>query len=117
LIPIALALLLSFLLAPPMIRLQRLGLGQTFAALFVVGLSISALVCIGWVGFGQAYSLAAELPRYRQNISAKLHTLNLRSLDRLGKTKQMLGEVTGELVAQDQAQESANNLIRYRRMG
>jgi predicted PurR-regulated permease PerM len=107
LIPIALALLLSFLLAPPMIRLQRLGLGKTFAALFVVGLSFSALVCIGWVGFGQAYNLAAELPQYRQNISAKLHTLNLRSLDRLGKTKQMLGEVTGELVAQDQAQESA----------
>ena len=107
LIPIALALLLSFLLAPPMVRLQRLGLGKTFAALFVVGLSFSALVAIGWAGFGQAYNLAAELPQYRQNISTKLHTLNPRGLSNLGKTKQMLGEVTGELVAQDQAQKSA----------
>ena len=106
LIPIALALLLSFLLAPPMVRLQRLGLGKTFAALFVVGFLFSALVAIGWAGFGQAYNLATELPQYRQNISAKLHTLNPRSLGRLGKTKQMLGEVTGELVAQDQAQKS-----------
>ena len=107
LIPIALAFLLSFLLAPPMVRLQRLGFGKTFAALFVVGLSFSTLVAIGWAGFGQAYNLAAELPQYRQNISTKLHTLNPRGLSDLGKTKQMLGEVTGELVAQDQAQKSA----------
>src|ERR1700730_15911925 len=106
LIPIALALLLSLLLVPPMVRLQRLGLGKTFAALFVVALSFSALVATGWAGFGQAYNLAPELPEYRQNISTKLRTLNPRSLSRLGKTKQMLGEVTGELVAQDQAQKS-----------
>ena len=74
--------------------------------MFVVGLSFSALVAIAWAGFGQAYNLAAELPQYRQNISTKLQTLNPRSLGRLGKTKQMLGEVTGELVAQDQAQKS-----------
>lgn len=47
LIPIALALLLRLLLVPPMVRLQRLGLGKTFAALFVVGLSFSALVRVG----------------------------------------------------------------------
>jgi predicted PurR-regulated permease PerM len=106
LIPIALAVLLSFLLAPPMMRLQRLGLGKTFAALFVVVLSFSALVAIGWAGFGQAYNLTAELPQYRQNISTKLRALNPRSLSDLGKTKQMLGEVTEELIAQDQAQKS-----------
>jgi len=54
LIPIALALLLSFLLAPPMVRLQRLGLGKTFAALLVVVVSFSALVFMGWAGLGQA---------------------------------------------------------------
>jgi predicted PurR-regulated permease PerM len=106
LIPIALALLLSFLLAPPMERLKRLGLGKTFAALLVVVLSFSALVFIGWAGFGQARNLATELPEYRQNISAKLRTLNPGGLSRLGKTKQMLGEVTAELVAQDQAHKS-----------
>jgi predicted PurR-regulated permease PerM len=89
LIPIALAMLLSFLLALPMVRLQRLGLGKTFTALLVVGPSFSALVAIGWAGFGQAYNLAAELPQYRQNISTKLHTLNPRSLGRLGQTKHM----------------------------
>src|ERR1700687_691577 len=62
LIPIALALLLSFLLAPPMVRLQRLGLGKTFAALLVVVVSFSVLALIGWAGFGQAYNFATELP-------------------------------------------------------
>ena len=98
-----------------MVRLQRLGLGKTFAALFVVALSFSALVAIGWAGFGQAYNLAAELPAYRQNISTKLHTLNPRGLGRLGKTKQMLGEVTGELVTQDQAREIDQAYVKDRR--
>jgi len=106
LIPIALALLLSFLLAPPIVRLQRLGLGKTFTTLLVVGLSFSALVAIAWAGFGQAYNLATELPQYRQNISAKLRTLSPPGLNRLSKTKQMLREVTGELEAQDQSQKS-----------
>ena len=106
LIPVALALLLSFLLAPPMLRIQRLGLRKTFACLLVVGLSASTLALIGWTGFGQAYNLAAELPEYRDNISTKLRTLNPRILGRLGKTRQMLGEVTGELATQDQAPKS-----------
>ncbi len=52
LIPIALALLISFLLGPPIVRLQRLGLGKTFTTLLVVGLSFSALMAIAWAGFG-----------------------------------------------------------------
>jgi predicted PurR-regulated permease PerM len=106
LIPVALALVLSFLLTPPMVRLQRLGLRKTVAALLVVVLSFSAFVFIGWVGFGQAYNLAIELPEYRQNISTKLGIFNRWGLSRLGKTKQMLGEVTGAIVAQNQAQRS-----------
>jgi predicted PurR-regulated permease PerM len=106
LIPIALALLLSFLLAPPMVRLQRWGLGKTFAALLVVALSFSGLLFVCWVGFGQAYNLSLELPGYRDNISTKLRSLTPRGLDRLGETQRMLGEVTGELIAQNQAQKS-----------
>jgi len=106
LIPIALALLLSFLLAPAMVRLQRWGLGKTFAALLVVALSFSGLIFICWAGFGQAYNLSLELPAYRHNISTKLHSLTPRGLNRLGETQRMLGEVTGELIAQNQGQKS-----------
>lgn len=74
--------------------------------MLVVIVAFSGLVFIGWEGLGQAYNLATELPEYRQNITTKLRTVNFRCLGRLGKTKQMLGKVTGELVAQDQAQKS-----------
>ncbi len=106
LIPIALALLLSFLLAPAMVRLQRWGMGKTFAALLVVALSFSGLILICWAGLGQVYSLSLELPAYRHNISTKLNSLAPRGLNRLGETQRMMGEVTGELIAQNQAQKS-----------
>src|SRR5205823_7405050 len=110
LMPIALALLLSFLLAPAMVRLQRWGLGKTLAALVVVTLSFFGLIFICWVGFGQAYNLTLELPAYRQNISTKLRTLTPPGLHRFGETQRMLGEVTGELITQNQAQKSQTSL-------
>jgi len=100
LIPIALALLLSFLLAPAMVRLQRWGLGKTLAALLVVALSFFGLIFICWVGFGQAYTLTLELPAYRQNISTKLRALTPPGLHRFGETQRMLGEVSKELITQ-----------------
>src|SRR6266699_6081864 len=106
LIPIALALLLSFLLAPAMIRLQHWRLGKTLAALLVVALLFSGLIFISWVGFGQAYSLTLELPSYRHNINTKLRALTPRGLHRFGETQRMLGEVTGELITQNQGQKS-----------
>jgi predicted PurR-regulated permease PerM len=106
LIPIALALLLSFLLAPAMVRLQRWGVGKTLAALLVVALSFFGVIFICWVGFGQAYNLSLELPAYRQNISIKLRALTPPGLRRFGETQKMLGEVTGELINRNRSQKS-----------
>jgi predicted PurR-regulated permease PerM len=101
-IPIALALLLSFLLAPPMIRLQRWGAGKTFAALLVVAVSFSALLFICWVGLGQVYRLSVELPAYRDNISLKIHSLAPGGLDYLQEIKKMLGDFSGDLTKSEQ---------------
>lgn len=106
LIPIALGLLLSFLLAPPMVRLQRWGLGKTLAALVVVASSFLGLIFICWVGFGQAYNLTLELPAYRQNISTKLRALTPPGLHHFGETQRMLGEVSKELINQKPVQKS-----------
>jgi predicted PurR-regulated permease PerM len=106
LIPIALALLLSFLLAPAMVRLQRWGLGKTLAALVVVALSFLGLIFVCWVCFGQAYNLTLELPAYRQNISTKLRALTPPGVHRFGETQKILGELTGQLISQNQGQKS-----------
>lgn len=108
LIPIALALLLSFLLTPAVVRLQHWGLGKTFATLVVVALSFLVVIFIGWAGFGQAYNLSLELPAYRDNISAKLRSVTPPGLHRFGEAQRMLGEVTGELISQDRVQQSKN---------
>lgn len=105
LIPIALALLLSFLLAPAMVRFQHWGLGKTLAAITVVGLSFAGLIFICWVGFGQAYNLTLELPAYRENISTKLRALTPPGVRRFGETQKMLGE----LITENQAQKSQNS--------
>jgi len=99
--PIALALLLSFLLAPLMVRFQRVGLGKTWSAITVVLLSFIAAALIGWVVIGQLYGLATELPQYRENVRDKLRTLNPAGLGRLGKAREMIGEVTGVIAGQN----------------
>lgn len=103
LIPIALALLLSFLLTPAMVRLQRWGLGKTLSVLLIVLVTFSAVAVTSWIVLGQAYNLATELPQYRQNVQTKLRLLNPHVLGKLSKTRQMLGEVSGELARQDQS--------------
>jgi predicted PurR-regulated permease PerM len=97
LMPIALALLLSFLLAPLMLRVQRIGLGKTGAAFTIVVLLFIVASLVGWMLLGQLYSLAIELPHYRQNIHAKWNSVTPNGLSRLGRARELIGEVTGDL--------------------
>lgn len=109
LIPVALSLLFSFLLVPPMLRLQRWKMGKTFSALLVVALSFTVLFFVGWLVLGQALNLASELPQYQENVRTKLRVLNSASLNRLGQTRQLLGEVTQDL-KQDEHTQSPETL-------
>src|SRR5439155_7341629 len=90
--------LLSFLLAPAMVRLQHWGLGKTLAALLVVALSFFGLMLISWVGFGQApktcrksqaqtLSLQLEISGFsgRQNQVSWARGRGFQSLERLAR--------------------------------
>lgn len=72
LIPLALSLLLSFLLAPLCLRLERWKLGRIPSVIIVVVLGLSVLSGIGWVVTGQVVDLANKLPSYRDNIHSKI---------------------------------------------
>jgi predicted PurR-regulated permease PerM len=71
LVPIALAVLLSFVLAPPVTWLER-WLGRVPAVLLVVTLVFVMLGLAGWGLARQMDDLANELPAYRVNILAKI---------------------------------------------
>jgi predicted PurR-regulated permease PerM len=71
LVPIALAILITFVLAPPTTWLER-WIGRTAAVLLVVTLVFVILGLAGWGLVRQMDNLAADLPAYRANIMAKI---------------------------------------------
>ncbi|WP_348269710.1 AI-2E family transporter [Edaphobacter paludis] len=92
-VPLALAGLLAFLMAPAAVRLERWGVKRAPAALLVIFLSLTGAGVLGWVMLGQIYNLAVELPQYQQNLTGKIETLHLNSAGRLTSTVAMLASV------------------------
>ena len=97
LIPFALAILLSFLLAPAVRQLERLKLGRMVSTLIVVLLGFSVIGAIAWVAGNQAVSLATNLPQYRANIAEKMRVLRDPSAGtKLGKAAEAIRELEQE---------------------
>ena len=74
-VPLALSLMLTFLLQPVVAMLHRRGLGYAPAAVLVVLLLALLIGAIGWVAVTQLSSLASELPRYQDNLKQKIEDL------------------------------------------
>ena len=94
LIPLALAILLAFLLAPAVRRLERWKLGRGPATILVSCLGFGVILGVSAVAATQAVSLAAKLPQYRQNIVNKIHAL--RHPDRrstIGKAAEAIKDI------------------------
>ena len=72
LLPFALAVLLSFLLAPAVDRLERWKFGRIPSVLIMVGTLFVGLGALSYVAGQQLYDLARRLPDYKQNIVAKV---------------------------------------------
>ncbi len=99
LIPLALAILFGFLLAPAARRFEGLRLGRVASTLIVVTLFVGLLGTIGWVAGKQVVSLVGKLPEYRVNISNKLRALHSQPTGNLGKAAQALKEMEKEAAA------------------
>lgn len=78
LIPLALAVLLGFLLDPAVTRLKRWGVPRMVATLLVVVLALGLLTGMGFYLGKQIQRLSADLPTYQHTIKEKLK--NLRAL-------------------------------------
>jgi predicted PurR-regulated permease PerM/methylmalonyl-CoA mutase cobalamin-binding subunit len=72
LLPLALALLFAFLLAPLVDRFEGLHLGRIASTLIVVLLALGVICGFGWI-IGQRFSeIIGQLPEYRAEVRAKL---------------------------------------------
>jgi predicted PurR-regulated permease PerM len=72
LVPLALAVLFTFLLTPPVGWLERIHLGRILSALVVVTLGVTAVGAIGWTVAKQLVDVTNQLPNYRTNIEQKI---------------------------------------------
>jgi predicted PurR-regulated permease PerM len=102
LIPVALAVLLTYLLSPVVTLLERRALPSVAAVLSVVTMAFVALGGLAWVLALQMSSLAAELPQYRDNIKQKIADVRLlgrgSGLERAQKTVEgAVGEAQREI--------------------
>jgi predicted PurR-regulated permease PerM len=79
LIPIALAILATFILAPVVTTLRRRGLGRTLSVVFTVLLAFGLLAAVGTMILVELRALANELPAYRQNIREKIADFRIAS--------------------------------------
>jgi predicted PurR-regulated permease PerM len=75
LLPIALAILLSFVLAPLARLFQRLHLPRIPAVLLSVMLAFAVISAIGTLMFSQVSQLAGDLPHYQLTLSEKIKSL------------------------------------------
>lgn len=100
LIPVALAVLFSFLLAPAVRRIESLGLGRGLSAIVALALFLAGIGAVGWSAGNQVVSLAGKLPEYRENIANKLQTLNASPKGALGKAARALKELESEASGQ-----------------
>ncbi|MFD1702249.1 AI-2E family transporter [Methylopila henanensis] len=97
LIPLALALLLSFVLAPLVSRARRLGAPRTPAVVSVTLLAFLALFGLSALIAGQVGQLAADLPQYQSTMREKAQSLReitggSRTLERAAELLQSLGQ-------------------------
>jgi predicted PurR-regulated permease PerM len=75
LLPIALAVLMSFVLAPLVRLLQRLYVPRLLAVIVVVLIAFGVVFSIGGLMVAQVNQLASDLPRYQSTLSEKVQAL------------------------------------------
>ncbi len=115
-VPLALAVLLSFVLAPFVLRLQTWRVPRTLAVLMVVIVGFGIIFSLGGLMVSQAGKLANELPGYQKTLRDKID--GLRGLTAgsgtLERAQKVLRDLNAELVnpGSKAASESTPGLVR-----
>jgi predicted PurR-regulated permease PerM len=98
-IPIALAILLSFVLAPLVGLLQRLRVPRGLAVVSVVVIAFALIFAMGSLLAAQLTQLAQDLPKYQSTISEKIQSFRDTTAGRgtLERASGMLKDLSKEL--------------------
>lgn len=91
LIPITLAVLLSFLLAPLVEALHRIHLPNFLAALLAVALALGVILALGGLIGTQVAQLSGQVPRYASTIETKIETVQTFAVSRFDAIMRSIG--------------------------
>src|SRR4249919_2335278 len=75
LLPLTLAILLSFVLTPLLLLLRKVKVPRVLAVIIVVTLAFAIIFGLGWMMSQQASQLAGDLPRYQHVLADKIASL------------------------------------------
>jgi predicted PurR-regulated permease PerM len=95
LLPLALAILLSFVLTPPLLLLRKLKVPRVLAVGIVVATAFGIIFALGWMMSREAADLAADLPSYRATLSEKIQAFRQSTSE--SKVLQKAGDVLSGL--------------------
>src|SRR5688572_7586900 len=110
LVPLTLAVLLSFLLMPLCDWLERMRLARIPAVLVTAILGFTMLGIVTWIAVVQMAHLAPKIPEYQSNIQAKLSSVNEYAAAALNKiTKSAPGVGENSLLSQQTAEPQGTN--------
>jgi predicted PurR-regulated permease PerM len=98
LLPLALAILLSFVLTPPLLLLRKIKVPRVVAVTIVVAAAFGIIFALGWMMSREATNLAADLPNYQATLSKKIELFR-DSTSESGVLKKA-GEVLSDLQQQ-----------------
>jgi len=98
LLPLALSILLAFVLTPPLLLLRRFKVPRIGAVAIVVAFAFAIIFALGWLLSREATQLAADLPAYQQALSDKVK--GLREGTSASPVFKKAGEVLSELEEQ-----------------
>lgn len=107
LVPLALALLCSFLLATPVSWLEKLRLGRPLSVVIVLTVAVVAASAICWLGVTQLAEVLGNLPHYQRNIQKKIEAMRNPASHSLLTTSERLQELSAHLSGQDTTAEGA----------
>ena len=114
-VPVALAILLSFVLAPVVNLLQRIRIPRAVAVVSVVALAFAAIFGLGGLMATQLTQLAGDLPRYQSTMREKIQSFRgaTAGSGTLERAADMLQDLSKELdKPKDTTRASAGPLVR-----
>jgi predicted PurR-regulated permease PerM len=97
LVPLALAVLFTFVLTPLVVGLERCRLGRVPAVVLVLAVCFLATGAVGWLVTGQLMQISDQLPNYTENIHKKIQLVRGPARGGLSNVTATVKDVSREL--------------------